>query len=169
MKKEQAIQIKHFGSMALTCLFILMSIASIPEFFTPPKDQKGFCFDIDPISAVHTFQVRVLDGLTGLPIRDASVEIIIRQFEFKKISEIECATGDPKRRTFNLGTFQTNAAGEVQVTAPEITFKLDLDYAYVDILAYKNHYNSDLQSDKLTPANLFHQFASIIYNINDEP
>jgi len=169
MKKEQLNRIKHIGSIAVALLFLLMATASISDFFNVPKDKKGVCFDIDPKSAVHTFQIKVLDGLTGLPIRNTSVEIIVRQFEYKKINLLECIIGDPKKRTYHLGTFQTNEDGFVQVTAPEITFKLNIDYAYVDIIVYKDHYNNDMQSDNLLPGNPSHSFTSVIYNINSEP
>lgn len=169
MKKEQANQIKHFGSIVLTFLFILMSIASISEFFNAPKDQKGFCHDVDPIPTIHNFNVKVLEGLTGLPIHNASVEVIVWQYEYKKIDDFYCAIGDPKKRTYSLGTFQTNEAGEVHVTSPEITFRLDLDYAFADILVYKDHFNKDVKWDKLLPGNPSHSFTSFIYNTNSEP
>lgn len=169
MKKVQLNRIKHFGSIAVAFLFIFMATASISEFFVPPTDQKGICSDIDPVSAVHTFHVKVIDALTGVPIPDASVEIIVWQLEYKRIDNFYCAIGSPIKRSYELGTFQTNGAGEVQATAPEITFKLNIDYAYVNIIVYKGFHNQDFQSEKLLPGSPNHYFTSAIYNINIEP
>lgn len=156
------------ASAGAVIFFVFIALASIPALFGSADYLEGPCTQLTPISQSYVINIKVIDGITGIGIPNATVEMDFLHATHEYLGNSKCKIS-PAINKHQIITRQTNADGIATFETYPLLYNVSVDFSSIYISASAQHYTVSQKSAELSPGSPTANIECILFNLNNEP